>query len=387
MNIAFIPVRGGSKSIKYKNIKEIMGKPLVYWTVKAACQCDKIDRVYVSTDSDIIKNTVSKFIATEKNLFEKVCIADRSTESASDTASTEFAMLEFARSHEFDNIVLIQATSPMLVSGDLNRGFELFETSGTDSVLSVVKQKRFNWKTDDCGNACPINYDVYNRPRRQEFEGYYVENGAFYITSKKLLIESGNRISGNIKLVEMDEKTFFEIDEPSDWVIVEGLMKQSIPTTKDYSQIKLFVSDCDGCMTDGGMYYSEKGDELKKFNTKDGMAIKLLRESGIKTAIITGETVELNRRRAEKLKIDYYIEGCADKLSALTKICLENGISLDNVAYIGDDINDVEVMKNVGMACSPFDASEAVKDVCNYVTVCKGGEGVIREVADLILHN
>lgn len=212
MNVAFIPVRGGSKSIPLKNIKPICGKPLVYWTVKAACGCQYIDRVYVATDNDEIRETVERFkLEVEAELFSKVVVIDRSAESASDTASTEFAMLEFAQKYEFDNIVLVQATSPLLVSADMDRGFEAFQKDGTDSVLSVVRQKRFHWGDDEFGFAHPTNYDVFHRPRRQEFDGYLVENGAFYITSKANLIKSQNRVSGNIKAVEMNEDTFLRL--------------------------------------------------------------------------------------------------------------------------------------------------------------------------------
>ena len=132
MNVAFIPVRGGSKSIPLKNIKPICGKPLVYWTVKAACCCKYIDKVYVATDSDKIRETVEHFQSSiEANIFSKAVVIDRSAESASDTASTEFVMLEFAGKYEFDNIVLIQATSPLLQVSDLDRGFEEFDKPGT----------------------------------------------------------------------------------------------------------------------------------------------------------------------------------------------------------------------------------------------------------------
>ena len=219
MNVAFIPVRGGSKSIPLKNIKEIAGKPLVYWTAKAASECKYIDKVYISTDSQEIKDTIASL------KIDKVEVITRSKESASDTASTEFAMLEFAGKYEFDNIFLIQATSPLLTKEHLTKGFELFESAGTDSVLSVVRQKRFCWSLSIDGYAEPMNYDTYNRPRRQEFEGYLVENGAFYITSKSLLLKSQNRISGRIKAYEMEEDSYFEIDEPTDWIIVENLLK------------------------------------------------------------------------------------------------------------------------------------------------------------------
>lgn len=387
MNVAFIPVRGGSKSIPLKNIKPISGKPLVYWTVKAACGCKYIDKVYVATDNDKIRETVEGFKnGIEADLFAKVQVIGRSAESASDTASTEFAMLEFAGSYEFDNIVLVQATSPLLQATDLDRGFDAFNEDGVDSVLSVVRQKRFHWENDESGYAHPTNYDVFHRPRRQEFDGYLVENGAFYISSKADLIKYQNRISGNIKAVEMNEDTFFEIDEPSDWVIIEALMKKNgIIAPTENPEIKLFLTDCDGCLTDGGMYYSEKGDEMKKFNTRDGMGFALLRQRGILTGIITSESVELNRRRAEKLKLDILEAGCKDKVATVRRICDERGIDLANVCYIGDDINDVELLKVVGYGCAPANAMPEAKEKAKYITKAKGGEGVIREVVEMIL--
>ncbi|MEE0463526.1 N-acylneuraminate cytidylyltransferase [Blautia hydrogenotrophica] len=386
MNVAFIPVRGGSKSIPLKNIKPISGKPLVYWTVKAACGCKYIDKVYVATDSEKIKETVESFkIGREADLFSKVRVIGRSAESASDTASTEFAMLEFAENYKFDNIVLVQATSPLLQSVNLDQGFEAFNEEGIDSVLSVVPQKRFHWANDENGFTHPTNYDVFHRPRRQEFDGYLVENGAFYITSKADLIKSQNRVSGNIKAVEMNEDTFFEIDEPSDWVIIEALMKKNgITAPIEIPEIKMFLTDCDGCLTDGGMYYSEQGDELKKFNTRDGMGFALMRQKGIITGIVTSENVDLNRRRAEKLKLDILEVGCKDKVAAVKRICEEHGINLRNVCYVGDDINDLEVIRMVGFGCCPADAVPKVKEVAKYVSKTKGGNGVIREICNYV---
>lgn len=228
MNVAFIPVRGGSKSIPLKNIKEICGRPLVYWVVRAACRCRHIDKVYVSTDSERIRETVESFCTgTEGALFSKVEVIDRSAESASDTAPTALAVLEFANNYSFDNLVLVQATSPLLQAEDLERGMDAFLNPGVNSVLSVVRQKRFHWAVDENGDAHPTNYDIFHRPRRQEFDGYLVENGAFYITSKADLLRTGNFISGHIRVVEMNEDTFFEIDEPSDWVIIEALMRKN----------------------------------------------------------------------------------------------------------------------------------------------------------------
>ncbi|SDB23430.1 N-acylneuraminate cytidylyltransferase [Eubacterium oxidoreducens] len=380
MTVAFIPVRGGSKSIPLKNIKPILGKPLVYWTVKAACECSAIDKVYIATDSDKIKETVEHFH------FPKAVVIGRSAESASDTASTESAMLEFASQYDFDNIVLIQATSPLLTADDLTRGMKLFESDGCDSVLSAVLQKRFYWEADSKGFASPMNYDVYHRPRRQDFDGSYTENGAFYITRKEDLLRTKNRVSGRMKICEMSEESFFEIDEPSDWVIIEALMRKKGITAApcDLSKIKLFLTDCDGCLTDGGMYLTENGDELKRFQALDGKGIAILREHGVKVGIVTGETRNLLKTRAQKLKLHYLKMGADDKLPIVKQICDELGISLSEVAYVGDDLPDIPVIQAVGYGCSVPNGREEVKAVADYVTTAAGGNGAIREVTDQI---
>lgn len=392
MNVAFIPVRGGSKSIPLKNIRLMCGKPLAYWTIAAACRCADIDEVYVATDSLRIKEVLRQ-AADEENesCFVKLRIIDRSPESASDMASTEFAMLEFAGQYDFENIVLIQATSPLLNQEDLERGFALYRRADTDSVLSVVRQKRFNWEVDAQGNARALNYDYFCRPRRQEFAGYCVENGAFYITSKERLLKTGNRISGNVKAVEMSEDTFFEIDEPSDWMIVEKMLERREAQSLESRQggrlknIKMFLTDCDGCLTDGGMYYSETGDELKKFCAQDGLGIRLLREKGIICGIITGEDTQIVRRRAEKLELDILEMGIRDKLSTVKELCRQYGILPEQIAYVGDDVNDLAVLEAVGFSASVPNAGKSVRKAVDYVTKRPGGSGAVREVIEYIL--
>jgi len=212
MITAFIPLRGGSKSIPLKNIKVICGKPLAQWVIDAANNCNKIDRVVVSTDSERISDTVKK------------CeIFWRSDTTATDIASSELALIEFCKSNIVnpeDIIIFIQATSPMLTALEISSGIDLIESGNFDSVLSVVRQKRFLW--DKSGVP---SYNINQRPRRQDWEGYFVENGAFYISRVRDILSSQCRISGKIGIVECSEESFYEIDEPSDWIIVEHLLK------------------------------------------------------------------------------------------------------------------------------------------------------------------
>lgn len=151
------------------------------------------------------------------------------------------------------------------------------------------------------------------------------------------------------------------------------------------SGIRIFATDVDGVLTDGGMYYSESGDELKKFNTRDGMGIKLLQNAGLVTAVITQEETKLVRRRGEKLDIPEVHQGVRDKLGRLRELCSKYQCSLDQVAYIGDDVNDVEALRAVGFSAAPADAVPAVLRVVKYVCKKKGGEGAVREVAEMIL--
>ncbi len=149
--------------------------------------------------------------------------------------------------------------------------------------------------------------------------------------------------------------------------------------------IRLFATDVDGVLTDAGMYYSESGDEWKKFNTHDGMGIKLLQKAGIVTAIITQESTKIVMRRAQKLTIPEVHQGAYDKLAVLKELIARHGFSMDQVAYIGDDVNDLQALGAVGFSAAPADGMPPVLKTVRYVCKKKGGEGAVREVADLIL--
>lgn len=151
------------------------------------------------------------------------------------------------------------------------------------------------------------------------------------------------------------------------------------------SQIRLFATDVDGVLTDAGMYYGESGDEWKKFNTRDGMGIKLLQRAGIITAIVTQERTKLVARRAEKLAIPELHQGVMDKLSCLRELAARHGLTLSQVAYIGDDINDLEALKAVGFSASPADGMPQIAAAVDYVCQKKGGEGAVREIVEMIL--
>ena len=145
------------------------------------------------------------------------------------------------------------------------------------------------------------------------------------------------------------------------------------------------ITDVDGVLTDGGMYYSEKGESFKKFNTRDGMGVELLRNHKIPVVIITGENSKIVVKRAKKLLIKDVFIGIKKKELLLSKICKKYDINKNNIAYIGDDINDLEILKQVGFSACPADGISIIKKNVDYICKSKSWEGVLREIADLII--
>jgi YrbI family 3-deoxy-D-manno-octulosonate 8-phosphate phosphatase len=155
--------------------------------------------------------------------------------------------------------------------------------------------------------------------------------------------------------------------------------------TQRAEKIRLLCVDVDGVLTDAGMYYGADGEVMKKFNTRDGMGLARVREVGIAVAIVSGEDNAIVHARAAKLKIDDVFCGISDKRLAIEELCSRHGLGLDEVAYIGDDLNDLPALECVGLACAVADAAEPVQAVAHYVTQHRGGDGAVRELCDLLI--
>ena len=149
--------------------------------------------------------------------------------------------------------------------------------------------------------------------------------------------------------------------------------------------IKLLSLDTDGVLTDGGIYFTEDGEELRKFNVKDGLGIKRVQSFGIKVAIITASSTPSIAHRGRRLGVDYVFLDCEDKLVTLVRICDEMGIDLNQVGHVGDDLNDIPVLDAVGCPMTVLNASQVAISSALFVTKNKGGEGAVREICDLIV--
>ncbi|MUL38108.1 KdsC family phosphatase [Gloeocapsopsis dulcis] len=151
------------------------------------------------------------------------------------------------------------------------------------------------------------------------------------------------------------------------------------------SQVKLLALDVDGVLTDGGLYYTEMGQVLRKFNIKDGQGIKLLKQAGVEVAIITAKSALSTLNRAQDLGITHTFLGVKDKLAQLKTLCQKLNISLSQVAYVGDDVNDIEVLQAVGCPMTVADAMAINQSIAVYITKLPGGQGAVREICEMLV--
>ena len=375
---AIIPLRKNSKGIPGKNKKKIVGRPLFSWVLTEAIFSD-LDEVVVFTD-DV---EIIEFINKEYHWAPKVKALLRDPENATDTSSTESTMLEFSEkiNNEYDILCLLQVTSPLTMAADINATLDKIIKEKFDSALTVVKTHRFTWKSD----GTPQNYDVFNRPRRQDFDGLLIENGAVYCSTKHDFLNSKNRVSGSIGLVEMPEETLLEIDSLSDWTIVENLLIERQKKLKSNHRINYLILDVDGVFTDGSVYYNQDGELAKKFDMRDGMGLEILRQHSVEVVVLTAENSELVAQRMKKLQIENTFLGVKDKFSFLKNFLQTKNSTFEAVAYVGDDVNDLTNMCSVGWSFAPANATEIIKFHADITIKNNSCAGAIREVCETIL--
>jgi YrbI family 3-deoxy-D-manno-octulosonate 8-phosphate phosphatase len=375
--VAYMPLRGGSKSIPGKNIRPLAGAPLFAWSLQSAIDSGCFDEIWVGTDDKAIRAAVESRFGAQVRLFE------RSPETCTDEASTESAMLEFAREVSFDVVCLVQATSPMTRAADFAAAREQFLAHDADSLVTGTATKRFFWSAQ----GEPLNYDPAARPRRQDFAGSFIENGAFYFTRREVLEVQRCRLGGSVSVFEMPGESALEIDEPDDWAKAEAILekRRDNAAAARISAIEALVIDVDGTLTDGGMYYGPDGEALKKFNTRDAAGLQRIRQAGIRLCVMTQEQSAAVHARMRKLKIDNYHPGVHDKLTRLHEIALSWGLPMEAIAYMGDDLNDLPCLGTVGYSFCPRDAVPEVRAAADYITSNRAGHGAVREVCDFLL--
>ncbi|MGB0372020.1 MAG: cytidylyltransferase domain-containing protein [Opitutales bacterium] len=380
--VAIIPARGGSKGIPRKNVREVGGRPMIAHTISAAKEAEGVDAVYVSTDDQEIR-IVSEEYGAE--------VIERPSELASDTASSESAILHALEVLGGDGVVpefvvFLQCTSPLTSASDIDGLLSEMKRTQADSALSVTSSHAFIWKYDEGAGAFGVNHDKAIRKRRQELEPEYAENGAVYCFKTKDFVEYKHRFFGKTAIYQMPRETAVEIDDESDFAIVEQLFrKRGTSKTFDLNGVRAVVFDFDGVFTDNKVHLDEKGVESVTCDRGDGMGIGLLKKhTDLAMAVISTERNPVVSARAKKLKIDC-LQGVDDKVSALSRWAKEQGINIENIAFMGNDINDLPVLKVVGFPVIVSDAHESLDDLDAFRVPRKGGRGAVRYFCDSLL--
>ncbi|WP_454114167.1 cytidylyltransferase domain-containing protein [Microbacterium maritypicum] len=376
--VAIIPARGGSKQVPRKNLQRVGGVPLVERAVRAAAAASGIDLVVVSTDDDEIAAVATAAGAR---------VIRRPAELAGDTATSESAILHAldeleARGDSVGIVAFLQATSPFIPSDALAAAVEEVRADRADSVFAAHETYGFLWREDDRGDAVAINHEAAHRPRRQDREPHHLETGAFYVFRAAGFRESRHRFFGRTRIAAVPEWTAIEIDDADQLRAARALA--SLHEVPGRIPVRAVVTDFDGVHTDDTAIIDADGGERVRVSREDGMGVALLRRAGVPLLILSTEANPVVRARADKLRVPV-LHGIDDKEKALRNWARDNEIPLADIAYLGNDVNDLPAMRIVGWPVAVANAHPLVLEEARVVLSRRGGEGAVRELIERVL--
>jgi len=382
--LAIIPVLVGSKENSNYSL-DFCGKPLFAWSIDQAKEAKTVDQVYVYSDNEQMLDIANKF---------GVIPIDRSKELANDTTTSDQILLQALDKIELSTgsiptiVVFLQANFPFREPEDIDVAVKKLLKTKADSLFSMSVLNNLLWNRE--GNELKrLNFSLIERCKGQSREPLYFENGSIYVFRAEILRKNNNYLGGKISTFEMPFWKSYKIETMEDIELFKScfektllnscLKKENIQTIP-VSSIDLIVYDFDGVMTDNRVFVLEDGTEGVIANRADGLGIDRFRELGIPQMILSTETNPVVKARGKKLVLEV-IASCKDKRQTLCSYCEQNGYDMKRVVYLGNDLNDLKVMKIVGYPVAPADAHPEVRAIAKVVTRTKGGEGVIKELA------
>jgi len=377
--VAVIPARGGSKGVPGKNLAPVAGVPLVVRAIRACLAAGRVSEVVVSTDDDPIAAAAEMAGAI---------VVRRPAELANDTASSEAALrhvLDSRYAGELPEVLLlVQCTSPFITAGEVDEVVAAILERGADSAFTAAAFHGFVWRED--GSAYGVNHDHRTRPRRQERPAEYLETGAAYAMRTEGFLAAGHRFFGTVQAVPTDPARVLEIDEPDDLArarAIAGLIETERPIPPA-GAVQAVVLDFDGTQTDDRVWITADGTEQVAVHRGDGMGIAALRDAGLPILFLSTEVNSVVTARAAKLRVEC-VHATKDKVSELRSWCARIGVDLAQVAYVGNDLNDLGCLQAVGWPVAVAKAHPAVKQAAAWTTTAAGGHGAVREVAAWLL--
>ena len=379
ITVAIIPARGGSKGVPRKNVLPVGGVPLIARAVASARAARRVDLVVVSTDDAEIARVAEDAGAL---------VVDRPAELAGATASSESALLHTldaleSRGIPVATVVFLQATSPFITSAGIDEAVAMVDGGGYDAAFSAFETYGFLWGRDADAAATAINHDAAHRPRRQDRDPHYLETGAFYAFGADGFRRAQHRFFGRVGIVEVPELSAVEIDDHAQLALARAIAPL-VDDTAEPIDVDAVVTDFDGVHTDDTALIDAHGDERVRVSRSDGMGVARLRRAGIPVLILSTETHPVVGARAAKLQVEV-LQSIDDKAAALRRWASARGIPLSRIAYLGNDVNDIPAMALVGWPIAVADARPEVTAIARRVLSRRGGEGAVRELAELVL--
>jgi YrbI family 3-deoxy-D-manno-octulosonate 8-phosphate phosphatase len=380
--IAIVPARGGSKRIPAKNLLPIAGQPLLAHSLRHAREAAAVGETWVSTDDPAIAALAEG---------EGARVVARPADLANDTATSEVALLhalDARRAQGLDDpdlVVFLQATSPARRPGDIDGAVATLLRDGADSLFSACENNRLIWQMTAAGPES-LTYDYHRRQREQDMPRQFRENGSIYVFRPEVLRRTGNRLGGKMAVFEMDYWSSFQIDTPEHVELCEWIMRRpefsAAPPWP--ARIDLVIFDFDGVMTDNGVWVDEEGREMARCDRGDGWGLGRLAAAGVRLMIMSTEKRSIAAARAAKLGITCH-HAIADKGAFLRQVLADERIDAAHVAYVGNDVNDLPAMTQVGFPVAVADSHADVLRVAKLILTRPGGRGAVREFCDLAM--
>ncbi|OPY89373.1 MAG: 3-deoxy-D-manno-octulosonate 8-phosphate phosphatase KdsC [Syntrophus sp. PtaU1.Bin208] len=381
--LAIIPAQGVSRGVASTSLALLAGKPLVAHAIERARQARSIHRVVVSTDDSAIAAVSRQCGAGVVRWPSGIC---------GDTATVESALL-FAldylrRTEDYQPALLVclQSTSPLILSEDIDGALSVLEDEEAESLLAVTPFSGFLWRRDGQGGVSGVNFDQNVRPLRRDCEPQFLETGALYAMHVQGFKAAKQMVFGKVALYGMPADRCLSIEGTTDLQIAEGLMRVQQRQLAIHALIEpmaALVLDFDGIFTDNKVIVFQDGREAVVCDRGDGWGLAQLKRLGVPILVLSTEENPVVQARCSKLGLSC-LHGIRDKLTALKAWLSANRMDIAQVAYVGNDVNDLDCLRAVGCGIAVSDSHPQVLAVARIVLSAPGGRGAIRELAELI---